>query len=179
MHPSMTFNRNKKTNNRNSQRGMTLLEILLYVSISGLVIFAASSVLSTIYEVKNKGRVMQSVEEEGTLLAYTIDRYIQNASYVFQPEKFKESDILSVTVVNNNRESNVIISLKDGVLYNQTDNGEKIALTTNTIVVSDLKFKYFGASEKGFLNYSFTVSSSDKSGRYDYKKTFSSGASLR
>ncbi|MBP6926126.1 MAG: hypothetical protein KBB70_00325 [Candidatus Pacebacteria bacterium] len=161
------------------QHGMTLLEILLYVSISGLVIFAASSVLTTIYEVKNKGRVMQAVEEEGTLIAYTIDRHIQNASQVFQPEMYKESDVLSVTVVNNNKESNVVISLVDGILYNQTDNGAKIALTTNNIVISNLKFKYFGASEKGFLNYSFTVSSADTSGRYDYSKTFSSGASLR
>ncbi len=162
-----------------NQQGMTLLEILLYVSISGAVIFAASGLLSIIYEVKQKGMTIQAVEEEGTLLSYSLERYMQNASHVFTPELYKISDTLGTTVVTNNKESNVYLTLDKGVIYSATDNGEKIALTSSSVVVSDLAFKYFGSSAKGFLNYSFTLTSGDLSGRNSYSKTFYGGASLR
>ena len=173
----MTFFASKKRIGQ--QRGMTLLEILLYVSISAAVIFLSSAVLSTVYEIKQKGKTIQTVEEEGNLLAYTIDRYIQSASIVFSPNKLSESDQLFIKIIVNNKESDVVLSLVDGVLYNQTDGGKKIALSSSDVVVSDLKFTYLGPTEKGFLRYSFTVSGVDKSGRNEYKKTFSSGASLR
>jgi type II secretory pathway pseudopilin PulG len=162
-----------------AQRGMTLLEILLYVSISGLVIFAASSLLSTIYEVKQKGRIIQLVETEGTLASYTLERYIKNASTVFQPALYKTGETMSLTVVDNNIESNVYVFAEKGVLYVAMNNGEKKALTTTDIVISDLSFKFFGSSEKGFLSYTFTATAADGTGRNSYAKTFSSGASLR
>ncbi len=159
--------------------GMTLLEILLYVSISGLVIFAASGMLSIIYEVKQKGRTITAVEQEGTLMAYTIERYIQSANLVFTPDHYRESDRLGLGVIINNRESNVFLSLNSGILYSEINNAEKVALTSSDIIISDLVFKYFGASEKGFIRYSFKVSGNDLSGKNEYSKIFTGGASLR
>ncbi len=162
-----------------AQCGMTLLEILLYVSISGIVLFAASSVLSTVYEVRQKGQVIQAVEEEGTLVGVTLKNYAENAVQVFTPDKYKPDTRLMVTVVTNNIEQRVELFLEDGKLYSSIDNGEKVALTSDSVVISNLAFTFTGSSEKGFVGYSYTISSKDATGRNEYSRDFTGGASIR
>lgn len=172
----------KRTQLQN-QSGMTLLEILLYISISGAVLFAAASLLSTIYEVKQKGRTIQSVEEEGSLVSYTLQRYLQNADRVTVTETGKPVDKITVGVITNNIESVVTLYAENGALKAVIDNAEATALTSGDVVISDLSFHFTSASSgiagKGFASYSFIASSTDKTGRNNYTKTFQGGVSIR
>lgn len=161
------------------QSGMTLLEILLYVAISALVLFAASSLLSTIYEVRQKGHTIQTAEEEGALLSYTIDRYVKNAVRIGVPELFKTEGRLDATVVLNEKEVLISVFAEEGVMYAIIDNGPKTALSSSDIMVQDLAFSQTGSLDHGFVSYSFTVKSTDKTGRNEYQKTFTGGAALR
>jgi hypothetical protein len=159
--------------------GMTLLEILLYVSISGAVIFAASGLLSIIFEVKQKERIIQSVEEEGTLISYTLNSYIQGATSIYSPLKNKTENNLNISVSSENRDSLVSILFENNKIYVTVNNGEKTALSSSAVVVKDLMFSLSGPSEKGFISYSFMLYASDASGKNHYEKTFRSGASIR
>lgn len=173
----------QKHNQSAGQRGMTLLEILLYISISGAVLFAAASLLTTIYEVKQKGRTIQSVEEEGSLVSYTVQRYLQNADRVTVTEVGKPVDKITVGVITNNLESVVTLYAENGSLKAIIDNANPTTLTSGDIVISNLSFNVLSAASgipgKGFVSYEFTASSTDKTGRNNYSKNFEGGVSIR
>lgn len=160
-------------------KGMTLLEVLLYVTISSFLLFVASGVLSTIYDIKLKGKIIQAVEEEGSVISYAIKNYTQNATTVYDPGLFREGERLTVVIPKETGDSVVSIFLENEKLQAIIDNKEEVALSSSAVKVSNVVFKYFGSSEKGFISYEFTITGGDSNGRNIYSKNYQGGASIR
>ncbi|MEN9582735.1 MAG: hypothetical protein RL641_689 [Candidatus Parcubacteria bacterium] len=162
-----------------NQKGMTLLEILLYVSISGAIIFAASSLLSVVYDIKLKGDIIQAVEEEGTSISYTLDRYVQNARQIFTPDLYKTDEKMILTVSGVEHDTVVTVFKENKILYSAVDNSEKMAMSSNNVKIEELSFTHAGESGRDYIGYSFVISGADATGKIVYRKSFSSGATVR
>jgi type II secretory pathway pseudopilin PulG len=162
-----------------NKKGFTLIELLLYVSLSGIILFTASGILTTLFEVRQKDRVIQEVEEQGILVAYTIDTYIKNTQSILAPVQYTTSDRLNLYQYNENTSGSVSVYIQDGQLLTQEGAGNPVSLTSKQVVVSDLSFHSTGVpNTRGFISYTFTVLSQDVSGRISYKKVFSGGAAV-
>jgi type II secretory pathway pseudopilin PulG len=162
-----------------NKKGFTLIELLLYVSLSGIILFTASGILTTLFEVRQKDRVIQEVEEQGILVSYTIDSYIKNAQTVTLPVQYFKSDHLNLYRYTETTSGSVDLYVKDGQIVVKEGSGNPTSLTSKQVVVSDLSFHNTGVpNTRGFINYTFTVLSQDVSGRIAYKKVFSGGAAV-
>ncbi len=161
--------------------GFTLIELLLYVSLSGIILFAASGLLMTISEVRQKDQVVQSVEEEGMLIAYSIDSAIKNSIQVITPTAHNSENNLIIEPASLNRDSPMVSFFeKNGVLYSTRGGGAPIAISSGAVIASDVKFENITSDkEYPFIHFSFKLSSSDASGRIVYSKTFIGGGTPR
>lgn len=163
------------------RNGFTLIELLLYVSLSGVILFAASGLLMTLSEVRQKDRVIQSVEEEGVLIAYSIDSAIKNSSQVILPTSLNVGNSIVLAPVNNDRNSPTVSFFeKNGKLYITHNGGAPFAISSSAVTVSMTQFENTTIeSAHPFIRFSFTLSSADASGRVSYSKTFSGGGTPR
>lgn len=163
------------------QKGFTLIELLLYVSLSGIILFAASGLLMTLSEVRQKDQVVQAVEEEGVLIAYSIDSAIKNSSQVIVPTALRAGDNIILAPASVDRNSPMVSFFeKEGTLFSTQAGSVPLAVSSNAVHVSATKFENTTTdTAHPFIRFSFTLSSSDTLGRIVYSKTFVGGGTPR
>jgi type II secretory pathway component PulJ len=68
-----------------NEKGFTLVELLLYLSVSSIIITVVSVFIITLNEVRIKNQVIATVEEQGAYIAGAINQHIRSAEKVLQP----------------------------------------------------------------------------------------------
>jgi prepilin-type N-terminal cleavage/methylation domain-containing protein len=170
-----------KQNRLGVQSGFTLVELLLYSVLIGVLVLAASGVLTILQRQMVRSQVIREVEEQGTAVMQIINQTIRNSTGITSPSTGSSGSSLTITV-STVGSSPTVIDLASGVLRITEGAGSPIALTSSKVTVSSLTFNnYSRASTPGTVRITFTVSynTTGAPAEYTYSKTFISDSSRR
>ncbi len=165
----------------NSQPGFTLIELLLYSVLIGIVIFAASGVLTLLQRQRVRSQVIREVEEQGAAAVQTITQTIRNSTGISAPTIGTSGSTLTV-IVATGALSPTVFDVSGGVLQITEGAGSPVALTSTKVSVSGISFFNLSrAGTPGTIRVTFTVgyNAAGAGAEYSYSKTFISDASRR
>jgi len=166
----------------NKKRGFTLIEVVLYVAIAGMVVFALGFLVKESGETRLRQRIMAEVEQQGLLVSQQISQAIRNAASITTPSAGSTTSSLTLAYED---------ALKNPTSFDLSADAIRIAegagfptpLTNTRVLVTDFFFHNLSlASTPGSVQFSFTLSydlSADDAPRFQYSKTFYGAASLR
>ncbi len=159
-------------------KGFTLIELILYVVIAGVVLLLVSIFFIALVTSRIKNETVSEVEFQGTQVVQMITQNIRNAEEVSSPIRGETSSFLVIIKEGEN----IAFGLDDGVIYIQEESGEPINLTNNRVLASGLLFENMGKENAPeSIRISFTLSRVNHTGRseYSFVKSFLGSASLR
>lgn len=164
-----------------NQQGFTLLELLLYTSMMGIIVLAVSFVFQITLASRVKNQTIAEVEQQGIQAVQMISQSVRNATSITSPAQ-NISDSQLTIVVPAGANSPTIFSLSGGAIQMKEGVATAIPLTNTKVTVSSLTFVNSSrASTPGSVRFQFTITYINNSGRneYDFTKTFYGTASLR
>lgn len=162
-------------------RGVTLIELLLYVAVASGILLSITVLLSSLLEARVKNETMAEVEQQGMQALHTILQTARNAQNITTPTSGNTAGSLTLDVVSPGVDPTVF-DLSSGVLQITEGAGAPVALTNTRVTVSGLSFSNLSyATTPGTIRATFTVTYTNTTGRqeYSFSKTFSGTASLR
>jgi Tfp pilus assembly protein PilW len=170
-----------KNKNLKTHCGFTLVELLLYVAISGTVLLAAPVFLSSLFESRIKNQTMAEIDGQGLQIMQMITQTIRNASAINVPAISANATSLSLnTPISGNNPT--VFDAGNGAIRIKEGAGAAIPLTNSRVIVSGLIFSNLSrAGTKGTIRIQFTLSSVNTTGRYEntYAKNFTGSATVR
>ena len=165
-----------------TKEGFTLVELLLYITISGLILFSCASFLLLIQQTNVKNKVIAEVDEEGIQILEIMSQTLRNASAINAPAAGVSSAVSFSVNTQNSSNNPTVFDISGGVLRITQGSGSAVNLTTNRIVASNVLFTNVSRSgTSGALRLQFTLAYQNNSGtnEYTYSKTFYDTVSLR
>lgn len=154
---------------KNNSQGFTLVELLLYVSIVGVIIFSVAGLLFLLFESRVKNQTIAEVEQQGIQVMQIITQTVRNVSTISSPTQGVNAVSLTVGAST--------FDLSGGTIR-----ADAIALTNARVTASNISFYNLSRSgTDGTIRIQYTLTHLNPSGRneYDYQKTFYGSASLR
>jgi type II secretory pathway component PulJ len=164
-----------------TSRGFTVLELLLYVGIAGVILLSLSIFLSGLLESRIKNQVIAEVEQQGVQVMQIIAQTARNAEAINSPAISSSASTLSLDVVTGANDPTVFDLLNDVIRITEGA-GSAISLTNSRVTASSLTFYNLSrASTPGIIRVQFTLTHVNSEGRneYAYSKTFTTSAVLR
>lgn len=161
----------------NLQKGISLVETIVYVAILSIFIVALTSFSTNLISTRLHSQTVLEVNDQGSQAIKLITQTLRNGSSINSPTIGNSGSSLSIdTGISGTNPT--IFSENGGVLYITEGSGSPIALTNNKIVVSNLTFSNFSrASTPNIIKISFTVTSA--STRDPYTVNFDGSGALR
>jgi Tfp pilus assembly protein FimT len=167
---------------KRSQKGFTLVELVLYVSICSILLLAISSFLSFLLGARVRSQTITEVNQQGFQVMSLITQTIRNGRSIQIPSMGTSSSTLSVTT-GNALLNPTIFDLSSSTLEIKEGSKAAIPLTNSRVLVSGLTFQNVssGSSTEKIVRISFTIDSVNQGGRSEYSfiKSFSGSATLR
>lgn len=167
--------------NSNRNKGFTLIEVLLYMVILGLIIASLSGFIFMTYQSKIKNQTIAETEQQGNQIMDIILQTVRNATAINSPAAQSSGASLSLNTTNGTTTPTIFDIL--GVNLRLTEGvGSAINLTGGRVAISNVVFT--NATETGALGLirvQFTLTYINNAGtnEYSYAKTFYGTASLR
>ena len=163
------------------KRGVTLVELLLYVGISSSILLLASLLLASILEARVKNETVAEVEGQGRFVMELIVRAARNSRSITAPVPTATGASLTLNVVSTSQNPTVF-SLSSGTIRITEGAGAPISLTNARVAASALLIENRSrAGTPGTVRISFTLARVNLSGRneFNYSRTFTANATLR
>lgn len=165
----------------NYQKGFTLTELLLYISIVGAVILSISGFLFLLMQSRVKNQTISEVEQQGIQVMQLVTQTGRNAEAITSPAVGTGSASLTLDVITAVSDP-TIFDLSGNAIRIKEGTGSAIPLTNSTVTASGLTFQNLSrAGTPGTIRIQFTLTHINPSGRneYDFSKTFYGSATLR
>lgn len=172
------FFKNKKIS---LKRGATLIELLLYISLSGILLLAVCLFFYLSLNARIKSESMRAVKREGSHAVEVITSLVRASQYIGSPSVGSSEEAIKLKMVDEFHSFNVTIFVEDGVLYVDTDEG-RTALTSSHTTVGKVSFTNLSPfDDKGSVQITFLLSAASDSTRneYEYSQTFYATATQR
>ncbi len=163
------------------QTGYTLIELLLYVSIVGVLLISVTGFYGLVADTRVKGQSINEVEQQGALAMDLIAQTIRNATGITAPVAGASGSSLTVTVPTGAL-SPTIFNLSGTTLQIKEGAATAVPLTNSKVQVTSLTFTNLTRSgTPGIVRISMTISRTNPNNNnaYEYQKTFTSSAALR
>lgn len=162
------------------KRGFTLIELVIYVAVVGLLFSMIVSLFFAISRARVKGQGVAEVEQQGYAAMEQMTQAVRNAKGINSPAPGASASSLSITTYLSST-SPTVFSLSGGALTETDGVNAAAALTGGQIVVSNLSFQNLAASSTdGSIKIQFTVSQASSTGsNTNYTATFYGSASVR
>ena len=163
---------------REKNKGITLVEILLYMAIISVVLMITSAFLTSILSARIKNQTTNEVEYQGLQVMQVITQKIKGADSILIPP-MEEGQTQILTVVKDG--GNIKFEVEDGIFYIEKD-GERTNLTNDRIFVSALGFENLSREgTPGIISFEFKIEHINLGGmgEYSFEKNFFGSASLR
>lgn len=163
------------------RRAFTLVELLLYVSMAGVLILAVSVLMAAIMNARIKNRTVAEVEQQGARAIALITQTVRNADAINAPTIGTSAMTLSLNTYSGSLNP-TFFDVSGGVLRVTEGAGSPVALTNSKVAVSNLSFQNLSYSgTPGLVRVQFTLGYVNNSGRneYDYSRSFAASAALR
>lgn len=165
-----------------NQKGFTILEMLLYVSICSVLLLSLSLFLTTLFGARIKHQSIADVNQQGAQVMQLLTETIRNAESIQTPTVGATSPTLSVTV-SDGLLSPTIFSVSSGTVMISEGGGPNILLTNSHVTVSNFLFKNISSASSSdrTIQISYTIDYKNPSGRneYEFTKSFSGSATMR
>lgn len=161
--------------------GFTLVELLLYIGVSGLILLAVASLALLIVETRKKNQTIAEVEQQGLQITSLLSQTVRNATGFITPTLGQSSTTLSVTTFDSNKNPTVF-DLSSGTLRIKEGASSPINLTASFITATAFNVANVGRSATtGSVRISFVLShiNPGSQNEYTYSKTFYVSASIR
>lgn len=165
---------------RQRQSGYTLIELLLYVVIVGVLLTSVVSFFGMVTESRVKNQTIAEVDQQGTAVMDYITQTIRNASSISTPAAGAAAASLTLVVPTGGL-SPTVFSLSGTTLQVKEGAAAAIALTNGRVEISGLSFKNLTRSgTNGIVQVSFVLSHINPSNQttFNYQKTFTSSAEI-
>jgi len=140
-----------------SKGGFTLIELLLYVSLSAAILFVIIMFVSSLLEARVRNQTVATVDGEGNRIVSLITQTIKNSISINSPVIGAESSTLSLnTGIGGNDPT--VFSLVSGVIMMKEGANPAVALTSNSVIISNLNFRNLSRpGTPGNVDITFTV----------------------
>lgn len=164
-----------------NRKGFTLVELILYVSVSALVALAASGLIILIVQARVKSQTVAEVEQVGSQVMNLITQTVRNSPKINSPLPGGTSGVLSLANQSSTKNPTIFdvqsstIRIAEGVSL-------PVPLTSFRLLASGLLFQNFSrANTSGTVRVQFTLTHQNPGGRneYDYTKIFHGSATIR
>lgn len=129
-----------------NKKGFTLIEVIIYVAILGIIVVSFVSFVLAISSVRNKSYVVSEVNSNLRIAMDLISQKIRSAEAVTSPLSGAVSTSLELDMPNP--EPTTVFALQDGVLHLTEDIITENMITNPEINITELKFTNLGASGK-------------------------------
>ena len=169
------------TTSKTRQNGYTLIELLLYVVVVGMLLTSVVSFFGTVTEARVKNQTISEVNDQGTAAMDYITQTIRNATSVSAPATGGVSAASLTLVVPTGSLSPTVFSLSGTTLQVKEGAAAAIALTNNEVQISSLSFKNLTRSgTTGVVQVSFVISRTNPNNvnTFEYQKTFTGSAEV-
>lgn len=163
------------------QSGYTLIELLLYVGLVGMLLGAATMFFGISTEARIKNQTVTEVNEQGAFVLDYIARTVRTSSSISTPTAGSSGNQLTVVVPTASL-SPTVFSVSGGVLQVKEGTGTAVALTNSKVQVTSLAATNVTRSgTSGIVRISVTLARLNNAGRneYDYTRTFTSSIGVR
>lgn len=163
------------------QKGFTLIEILLYISLISIILLVFSQFLSLLFQSRIKNQAILEVESQGAQIVTQISQIIRSADNVNLPSVGTTASSASVDVYTSAKDP-ALFDLTSGTIRIKEGAGSYFSLNNSKVTATGLTFKNLSrTATPGIITFQFTLAFVNSSGRneYDYSKTYYGSASLR
>jgi len=163
----MTNNLYKKS------KGLTLIELMLYISLFVFIFAALFASLNIFYSNKIKNRTILEVEQQGQIVSLLLSQEIRNAQSIIYPLIGATGDSLSLEHLNSLK-SPINFYILDNKLV-VSENGDLFDLTNSKVLVENLVFENnstMGGSQSIYFSFDILYNSSSNKKEYKYNKNF-------
>lgn len=158
-----------------NEKGFSLIELLLYISMTAVVVLVVSGLLYTILQSRVKNQAMAEVEQQGDLIIQILTQTIRNSQSINSPLSGNSN---SLSLAESDATVNpTVFDLSSGVLRITEGGSSAVSLTNNRVSVSGLTFQNLSDS----IKFQFTIShiNSNSRNEYDYTENFYGTANVR
>lgn len=165
----------------NNTAGYTLIELLLYISLAGLLLVTLTVFFGMSVDARIKTQTVTEVNQQGSAAMEYIQQTVRNATSITSPAAGASAASITVVVPTASL-SPTIFNLSGTVLQVKEGSAAAISLTNDNIAITNLTFTNLTRSgTPGAVRISFTVSRVNAGGRneYDFSKTFTTTVAIR
>lgn len=163
------------------QYGFTLLELLLYISLLGILLGSLGAFTSVLYQSRIKNEVVAEVDGQGIAVMQRITQTIRNAEGINSPATGSSASSTSINVIDSAKDP-TLFTLVSGAVTMKEGTDVALPLTSTKVTVSGLTFTNLSRSgTDGTLRVQFTINYNNTVGRqeYNYSKNFVGSATIR
>lgn len=163
------------------QTGYTLIELLLYVAMIGVLLSAVAYFFGAAAEARVKNQTVSEVDTQGTYVMDYMAETIRNATSVSSPTIGTSGSSLTLVVPVGSL-SPTVFSLSSGTIQVKEGTGAAASLTSDDVVITSFTVKNLSRSgTTGIVQISFTLNRVNASNRseYDYSRTFTTSVGVR
>lgn len=164
-----------------SAHGFTLVELLLYISISAIILLVTSAFLATLLQSRIKNQTIAEVEGQGMQTMQIITQTVRNADTINSPIPGISATSLSINTITAGNNP-TIFDLGSGAIQIKEGLATVVPLLNSRIIATNLSFANLSrASTPGTIRIQFTLTHRNPEGRneYNFSKTFTGSATLR
>ena len=159
-----------------NNKGITLIETIVYVALIGVVLSGVVSLTLSIVDLKVRHLAMRDVIANGRWVNTVVSNQVRQASNVISPALGMASS--SLELVDFTGET-VEIYLSGDRLWLKENSGPRWALTPANLKVFNIQFaRGLDNSRVDNIKYEFSIGT-DKVGAYDYSISLNSSVSTR
>jgi len=165
----------------NNQQGFTLLELLLYVGICGIMLIGIVSFVIELETARVKQITISEVEQQGVQVMEYMTQALRNARVVNTPTPGTSAQSISFEV-SDSANTPTVFSLSSGVLQVAEGPTPQVTpLTSAAVIVQNMTVEnqaYTGGRD--IITIQLTLSHTNPSGTsaYHYEQTFTGTAQL-
>ncbi len=165
-----------------SQKGFTLVELVLYVSICSILLLTMSTFLTFLLGARVRSQAITEVNQQGFQVMNQITQTIRNGRNIQIPSIGVSSSTLSLTT-GNALLNPTVFSLNGTTFIVKEGSKTAIPLTNSRIRVSTVTFQNVSSSSstEKIIRISYTIDYVNLGGRneYSYTKSFNGSATIR
>ena len=165
-----------------SQKGFTLVEMILYVAICSILLVTISVFLSFLLGARVRSQAITEVNQQGFQIMSLMTQTIRNGRSIQTPSIGLASSTLSLTTGNALLNPTLFYISSTTMKIKEGSQGE-ISLTNKRVRISGLVFQNVSSSSstEKIMRISYTVDYINPTGRdeYSFSKTFNGSATLR
>jgi len=165
---------------KNTQNGYTLLELLIYVAIIGVLLTGVTVFFGVVADARLKNQAVAEVNDQAMAAMDYITQTIRNATSITAPTATTSGASLTLVVPTGSL-SPTVFSLSGSTLQVKEGAAAAVPLTSNDVQVSNLTFTNLTRSgTSGNVQVTFTINRTNPNAHneFDYQKTFTSSAEI-